>query len=186
MNELTDIIEEDFETSETLVTKDLFNQMIILYNTILNILQDLENSLTFCYLKTYHPSILNTDDLYKELEKISNHYGRQLRLELKIENIPEFQRLLSVNCKIEESKVIYLLSIPINFNIDFELCYLFPIPSKTEDGYVTIIPNNKYLLKSKNLVKSLDSPCIQSSVFQCPSNALNNNAEECEIQLLQN
>lgn len=186
INELTDIIEEDFETSETLVTKDLFNQMIILYNTVANILQDIENSVTFCYLKTYHPSILNTDELFQELEKISKHYGKQLPLELKPENMPQFKKMLSVNCKIEKTKIIYLLSIPINFDIDFELCYLLPIPSKSENGYVTIIPNNKYLLKSSQIVKSLDSPCIQNSVFQCPSSALNNNVEECEIQLLQN
>lgn len=186
INELSDIIEEEFETADTLITKDLFNQLTILYNTLLNILQDIENSLTFCYLKTYHPSILSTDDLYRELEKISEHYGRQLPLELKIENIPAFQRLLSINCKIEKKKIIYLISIPINFETDFELFYLFPIPSKTTHGYVTILPNNKYFLKSNQIVKSLDSSCIQDTVFQCPSTSLNNYADECEIKLLQN
>lgn len=186
ISELVDIIEDDFETSETLVTKDLFNQLIILYSTILNILQEIENSLTFCHLKTYHPSILSISDLYKELEKVSEHYGRQLPLELKLENMPNFQRLLSVDCKIESKRIIYFISIPINFDIDFELCYLLPIPSKTQEGYVTILPNNKYFLKSNNLVKSLDNPCIRGSVYQCPTQALNNNADECEIKLLQN
>lgn len=187
INELTDIIEEEFEAADVLIAKDLFNQLIILYNAILNILQEIENSLTFCYLKTYHPSILNTEDLFRELEKISTHYGRQLPMELKMENIPDFQRLLSVDCRIEDKKIIYLLSMPINFDIDFDLFYLLPIPSKVEEGYVTILPNNKYFLRSKNLVKSLGKPCtLYTSAFQCPNNALSTIAEECEANLLQN
>uniref|UniRef100_A0A8D8R454 Uncharacterized protein n=1 Tax=Cacopsylla melanoneura TaxID=428564 RepID=A0A8D8R454_9HEMI len=36
-----------------------------------------------------------------------------------------------------------------------------------------------------HLVKSLDSICIQSRIFQCSSSQLNNNVEECELRLLQ-
>lgn len=82
----------------------------------------------------------------------------------------------------------FFLSIPINFDIEFELCYLLPIPSKAIERFVTILPTSKYFLKSKELVKSLDSQCTQSStsIFQCPSSALNNNVDESEVKLLQN
>uniref|UniRef100_A0A8D9BKZ6 Envelope protein n=1 Tax=Cacopsylla melanoneura TaxID=428564 RepID=A0A8D9BKZ6_9HEMI len=185
IDELTEIIDESFEAVEILTAKDLYNQLIIMYNTLLNILQEIENSLTFCHLRTYHPSILTTDQLYEELKKISEHYGKKLPIELKMEKMPDLQRLISVDCRLENNKIIYLLSMPINFDIEFDLFYLLPIPSKSSKGYVTILPSNKYFLMYNHLVKSLDSICIQSRIFQCSSSQLNNNVEECELRLLQ-
>lgn len=184
--QLTTIIEQEIQLPNVLFTKDLYNQLIIFYNSILSILQEIENSLTFCALHTFHPSILKASELYTELEKISLYYEEQLPYELKFENLPDFQKLIQVNCKIDKNKIIYFLSLPINFETNFDLFYLMSIPSKTTEGYVTLLPNYRYFLKSKDIVKSLNNQCTPGKVFQCSSFTINNNGDPCGKEILQN
>lgn len=46
---------------------DIYNQLAQLFTMILNVLQDIENSLTFCKLHVLHPSIIKVNDLHDEL-----------------------------------------------------------------------------------------------------------------------
>lgn len=62
MNELSDkllLVNEKINDSiEIEKIRDLLNQLNILYNIILSLIQDIENSLTFCKLGVLHPSII--------------------------------------------------------------------------------------------------------------------------------
>lgn len=182
-----EILKGEIEHQHILFTKDLFNQLIILYNTIFNILQDIENSITFCKLATLHPSIIKSKQLFQEIKRISLHYNEQLPFELKIENILYFESILKIHCKIEKSKIIYFLSIPINYEHEFEIYLLNSIPTKQESKYITIIPNAKYLLKSKsdNKIWPLNQLCTQGiSYYQCPGYLITNQEIKCEQQIL--
>lgn len=182
------VLKGEIDHQNVLYTKDLFNQLIILYNTILNIFQNIENSISFCKLKILHSDIIRPNDLFSELQKISTHYGQQLPFELKIENIIDFESVIKVNCRIEPTRISYFLSIPINYEHDFELFYLNSIPTKHESEYVTIIPDVKYLLKSKNENKiwPLDHLCTQGiRYYQCASHLLTSQRAECEKGILQ-
>lgn len=88
--QLSQIITDTATHQDILFAKDLFNQLIILYNAILNTLQDVENSITFCKLNTMHPSIIKPKDLFLELQKISPHYKNKFPFELKQENVLDF------------------------------------------------------------------------------------------------
>lgn len=182
-NEL--LIRKGAEHQNILFARDIFNQLIILYNTILNILEEIENSLTFCKLKTLHPSIIKPMDLFSELRKISVHYKNQFPYEVNYKNILNFESIIEVHCKIETNRINYLLSIPIDFDTQFDLYHLLPIPTKHESEYFTIIPDTKYILKSKdNLVKPLSDKCTEGKIFHCPSHLQISSKTDCEKQVL--
>lgn len=171
---------------DILFAKDLYNQLIILYNSILNTLQDIENSITFCKLNTMHPSIIKSKDLFSELQRISIHYKNEMPFEVKYENILDFENIIKINCKIDYNEIIYFLSLPIDYETDFNLYHFVSIPSEYESEFVTITPINKYLLKSKNddSIKSLSGICTQGKPYHCASLLQTNSNTSCEENVL--
>lgn len=184
--QLSSFVKNGATHQDILFAKDLYNQLIILYNSILNTLQDVENSITFCKLNTMHPSIIKPKDLFYELQKISIHYKNQFPFEIKYENILDFENIIKINCKVDNDKIIYFLSLPIDYETNFNLYYFLSIPSKYESEFVTIIPINKYILKSKidNSVKSLSDKCTQGKPYHCASHLLTNANTSCEENIL--
>lgn len=176
----------DIKDDDINSTKDIYNQLIILYNILYSLLQDIENSLSFCKIKTVHPSIIKPQQLYSELQRISPYYKEELPFELKPENVPDFEKILDVNCHIENTKIIYLLSIPINFKMNFQLYHLHSIPSFIGPNIVTLITNNKYILKSGDTIKPLKEKCLMKKHYQRPTHFLNNNEVNCEKQIFGN
>lgn len=186
INEFNEIAKGIANHQNVLLTKDIYNQLIMSYSIISNILRDVETSITFCKLSTIHPSIIKPHDLFTELQKISLHYKEELPYELKYENILDFEPIIRVNCKVQNSVINYFLSIPIDFKEQFELYYLLPIPTKSESEFVTIIPDVKYLLKSKNdkIIKALSDICTQGRIFHCSSRLQLNHKALCEEHIL--
>lgn len=178
------IAKSQLQHQDILFGKDLYNQLLILFNTVLDVIREIENSITFCKLGTYHPSIMKTNDLYVELQRISTHYKNQLPFELKLENILDFEKIMKVNCKIELNRIVYFLSIPIDYDKEFELFYLAPVPTKFKSTFVTIIPDVKYLLKSNDVLKPLSDICTYSKLYHCASRLQLNHEATCERQLL--
>lgn len=179
------LIQKGAAHQNILFARDIFNQLIILYNTVLNVLEEIENSLTFCKLKTLHPSIIKPKDLFLELQRISSHYKNQFPYELNFQNILDFESIIEIHCKVEYHRINYLLSIPIDYETLFDLYYLLPIPTKHESEFYSIIPDTKYVLKSKdNLVKPLNDKCTQGKVFHCPSYLQISSKTDCEKQIL--
>ena len=166
--------------------KDICNQLIISYNAILNVFERIEDSLSFCKLKVLHPSIINSKDLFNELLKISPFYTNQLPFEVTYENILNLESLMSVHCKIQNLKIFYFISVPINFEKSFELFYTLPIPTKSNSKYLTIIPHKSYFLKSidNSIVMALNDMCLQGQVYQCQTSLISNTKTDCEQQIL--
>lgn len=186
ISQLTDYVQNELGIDsifDTIIAEQAYNQLIILYNNLHSVLQDIENSLTFCRAHIFHPSILKFEELQRELEKLEKN--SRLGVPLEVENLSDLQKLLQVECRVEELKIIYFLSFPINLDTNFELYHLLSIPSMSNLGYSTIIPPNKYFLKSKNLVKSLNDICTLGNPFQCRKSDINNNLNGCELQILQ-
>lgn len=182
------VMKGEIELQNTLVAKDLFNQLYILYNTILNIFERIETSVSFCKLNVADPSIIKPDELFSELQKIAVHYNQQLPFELSIENIIDFESITKIHCKIELTKIDYFISIPINYEHEFDLYQLYSLPTQYESEYATIIPNTKFLLKSKNSkdIWPLNHECVKTiKHYQCPNYYVTSNKAECEKDILQ-
>lgn len=67
--------------------------------------------------------------MFIELQKISSHYQIQLPFELKFDNILNFESILQINCQSLQQKKNYFISIPINYEKQFELYYLHSLPT---------------------------------------------------------
>lgn len=184
ITQLSEILQDETNHLDLLTTKDMLNQIVILYNIILNEIQNLETSIAFCKIKTLHPSIMKSKDLFLELQKISNHYKNELPFDLTQNNILNFESVIDVNCKIDKNKIIYLLTIPINFEDIFDLFNLLPIPTIHKSEIITIIPDVKYFLKLKNDIMPLSDICAKSKVYQCPNKLRTNHRTPCEEGIL--
>lgn len=185
IQQLNIILNENIQHTHILYAKDIFNQLVILYNTLLNVLSDIDNSLVFCKLGIMHPSIITPNDLFLELQRISFHYNNQLPFEIKIENILDYESIMEVHCQVDTNKINYFLSIPINYEINFEIFYLLPIPTRHSSNFLTIIPNTKYLLKSdQNVIYALHDICTKNKLYQCNSKLLANFQSSCENEVV--
>lgn len=182
--QLSQMMQENSDHTYVFFGKDLLNQLVILYNNILNMLQDIENSITFCKLGTLHPSIITSKQLFEQIEKLSNHYKNQFAFDVKYENILDFESMIKINCKIEPNKIIYFLSIPIDFETKFNLFHLLPIPTTYESEFASIIPNIRYILKADNLIKPLSGICTQSKPYHCSSQLVANFNASCEEEII--
>lgn len=178
--QLTNIIQKEYDIPNVLFAKDLSNQLVILYNTILSILQEIENSITFCHLGTYHPSILKHNELISIMSKIKE----KIQLPFDLNNLASIQKIIDVKCKIENHKIIYFLSFPVNYETVFDLYFLLAIPSLDKNGFSTIIPHNRYFLKTDSNVKPLNRECVLENPFQCYQTDLINAIDVCEKEIL--
>lgn len=180
IDQLANITEGTVTMSQLIVTKELFNQIIILYSTLVSILQDIENSLTFCRMGIYHPSILKSNDLISILK----HVSVNTKIPLNFYSLSEIQSLITVKCKIESNKIIYFLSFPVNYETLYKMYLLLSIPSFNNNGITTIIPKNRYFLRSNTTVKPLNSACELGNPFQCYQRNLDPKISNCELNTL--
>lgn len=173
----------------TFFIKDIMNQIITMYEIINSILQDIENSISFLKLQIMHPSIIKTKDLFNELKKLRKEVKRnQLPLELTLDNILLYEKIIKIDGYILNNKITYILYIPITYPSEFNYYHLFSIPILTQGQFKAIIPRNKYLVKDGLYFAFLSDPCIEvpTQTFICGRLDLQEIKKEtpCEIQLL--
>lgn len=128
--------------------KFLFNYLL---NVIINlkfVILNLENAITFSKLRTLHQSIIDTKDLLEELKSLDNNL--ELPFKPDMNNILEFENIITTKAYIYNSKLTFILEIPIINKIKFDIYHLFSIPKQINGTYMTIVPRKKYLLKSQN------------------------------------
>ena len=158
----------------------------IIFNLVLSTIQDIENSITFCKLNTLHPSIIKSQDLFLEIQKIASHYKNTSPFEVNYNFFKNFQFIIKINCKIDKNQIIYFLHLPVDYDKDFELFYMLPIPTRHESEFFTIIPNTKMILKAKNgdLIKPLFNKCTPGKIYHCEDQMRTNFRASCEENIL--
>ncbi|CAB0010461.1 unnamed protein product [Nesidiocoris tenuis] len=92
--------------------KNLIDHHRILLDVILDAVQDIDNSLTFCKLGALHPSIISPHDLSAELRKISEFYPGRL-LPFHGEMFFDLQPFVKTKCAIGTDEIIYFLDLSI-------------------------------------------------------------------------
>lgn len=179
---LEQLINSSKRYEDLMYAKDLVNQMINLFQVILQILQDIENSITFCSLHTMHPSIITGTELLKELNKISEFYKNQLPFPINSKNIINYENLIKPNCIIKESKIIYFLPIPLIEKKQYNLYYFLSIPNKNSN---IILPSTKFAIRHESEVLPLSDICVLiSNSYHCSSNQVIIKNNTCERNLL--
>lgn len=165
--------------------KETLIQIQNLLQIILIIFEEIENSLTFCKLKTLHPSIISTDELYQEIVKVSKYYKNKLPLTVDNENILDYEQILSITCKITPTKIIYFISLPIVDEEDYELYNLYSVPFKINNTYATTIPTVNYVLKSvNNVIRFVRNNCKGNKINICSYDNIFHQDTSCEKTIL--
>lgn len=185
--EFKNVVNKNAEYQNAFSVAILYNELIVIYSSLLNVIEEIENSITFCKHNAVHPSIIKPNQLYLELEKISKYYPHQLPFEVSLDNILNFESILKVQCKIEPLVITYILTIPIDFAELYNLYYLQSIPTLIESKFVTILPDVKYFLKSKQqqVIIPLRDICTQSNtIYQCLNHQRINSDTVCERNIL--
>lgn len=153
---------------------------------LLDLAQDIDNSVTFCKLGKVHPSIIKPMALSSALRELELFYG---------DKIPKYQGLslwetqthIKVRCYIGEEEIVYFLDVPILHPQPFDLYLLQSVPSFRSTSFVTIIPSSKYALKSQqsNEVTFFNEECEPGPTYSlCPNNLKFAGTYPCETEVL--
>lgn len=165
-------------------TYALLEHYQIVLNLILDVLQDVENSLTACNSGILHPSVISTHNLKTELTKLSKYYQDRF-LDFSGKNLLEIQTSIKVKCFIGTEEIIYFLDIPIVNPTTFKFYQLQSIPTSVQSEYMTIIPALTNFLKADDKIIPLTSSCPVHHYYLCPNYLISPLKTPCEQEFLQ-
>lgn len=151
------------------------------YTLLLIKIQEIETSLTFCRLGILHPSIITTKQFSLEIKKLKD----KLYPNVVDRDILDLEGLSKVNCIMDNDQILYTLVIPILNVEEFELYFMYSVPTKTQSGYITIAPSNRFILKSKfNRSLPLNSICTKGHRYYCLLDKITATPHTCEEEIL--
>jgi Baculovirus F protein len=188
LEQISIIIQGDYRRKQSNIIKDIIIQLINLYEIVISILQDIENSITFARIGVMHPSIIKTEDLFKELLILQQNLGKEkLPIEVKLNNTLLFEKIIKIHSYLSGDKITYILEIPITNPTSFKLYNLHPIPVFSNGHFKTILPKSKYLLRNELYFSFVDDDCVEMTphkyiCFQTDLQKIKE-ADACEIQL---
>nr|CAH7743082.1 unnamed protein product [Callosobruchus chinensis] len=146
----SDLIDTQTYGNNSILLTDTITEIINLYQGIISILRDIENSISFAKLGTMHPSIIKPSYLIKALNSMApKPLAGQLPIEVTLDNIPVFEKLIKISCYTVHRKVIYILHVPIVYPSQFEYYHLYSIPIFHKSQFKVVIPSGKYLVKNE-------------------------------------
>lgn len=174
---------------ELIIFNTIFTQLITAITSIQQILNTLENAVSFAKLNTLHPSIINPIDLLAELKVIDPLITQnKLPFDINEENIILFEKTANVKGYIRGNEIIFIIEIPIVEIKKYNYFHLFAFPIKVRNHYQVIVPKNKFLSLNELKYGFSNEKCneIASSQFICHSLATTTIHEDspCEVQLL--
>lgn len=99
------------------------------YTFLENQIDDIINSITFARLKILHSSIITPNDLVDSLKHISQSLKRNnLPLPISATSIPQYLDIIELKAYQLDSKVVFVLNIPLVEPEEYTLYRIYPIP----------------------------------------------------------
>lgn len=170
------IINENIIWQNLMIIKDIINQLILLTINLIEIISEIETSLTFCNLNKIHSSIINLEDLEKITKQISKL------------SFWDIAAQITSHCKLENNIIEYLLEIPVYENHSNKLLQVTPVPLYIEkEMYMLdinkelIIEKEQKLIKASNCIRNDDKYLCKTNyleINQCISNIIKNQQNE--------
>ena len=170
-----------------MVVSQLSGTLRIMYE----ILERIENAITFSKIGIFHNSIIEPNDLFEELFKANKHLNEgksKFPFEISIQNILYFEKIIKIKSYSKGNQIIFVLEIPIVEAENYNLYHLYSLPIISQNTFKAIIPYSKYLLLNEQNFALFNLHCqeIKPNEFLCQELHLSKvNAEApCEVQLL--
>lgn len=154
------------------------NEIHFIYEEAQKVLDRLHNAITFTRLKILHPSVINTKDLFNSLTKLQKILSTEnLHFEVSYENLNSFIKLMTTDCYIYNSKITFILNIPLFNQIKFNLYKLYAIPTWLELNTLQVmLPDS---------VRLTPDMCYCSKIIT-PDKLLVNRTHFCKTTIMEN
>lgn len=184
-NKIIEISQNVSALQKEINIRDILLHLQTLYDILLNIFTNIENSILFCKQETLHPSIVTLNTLFKEISRISPFYKNRIPIS-QHSSLIDLEKTISVNCKINNREIVYFISLPITDGSEYDLIELYPIPFKSKDKYLSIIPsvNHAIINKESKIVKFLNKGCMRGTMTICEQEYINNQKFDCELSII--
>lgn len=143
-------------------------------------------TITFSKLNVLHPSIITTDELLQQLIKIEKFLPNQLLIKPEISNIELFEQIIQLSAYHTQSRIVFLLNVPITSKIQFALHHSYALP--VIHNSLTQIPTAKYFLNNENTYMFTNDPCMKTrnNIFLYLTTEIKQiKNKSCEEELLQ-
>ena len=138
ITEIKDTVKNIYDWRSVSEIKDALNQLILLTINLIEIISEIETSLTFCSLNKLHSSIIDITML-KEI------VGNSTKL-----NFWEILTLTKSHCRIKNNAIDYIIEIPVYTPIGDNLIQITPIPIFTENKMYMLDISEELLIQKKN------------------------------------
>lgn len=165
---------------------NVYTQINSMAQSILQILETLEEAVAFAKINVMHPSIIEPEDLLDSLLQINKYIN--LPLPVVKEQILNFEALITIKAYWKKTKINFILEVPITDTIQYNLYHLYSCPILHQNTtFQLIIPNQKYLILSDQYYSSSNELCkFIDNYFYCNNLDLINleTNQPCEVQLL--
>lgn len=119
-------------------------------------LEDITNSILFSKTNTLHSAVITPTELYNDLVSSIKYLPklREFPTPLDLSNIHVITNLSELVSYILDSKLIFVLRIPLVYHIEFDFYKTIPVPiphdTEKPDSYAMIIPTKPYIALSKD------------------------------------
>lgn len=134
-------------------TLDICESLMESYTFLENTLNDIINAITFARLNILHSSIITPVDLINSLQQISQSLSKNnLPLPIYSSYIPQYIDIIELQAYQSDSKIVFVLKIPLTNPETYMLYRLYPIPildSRTELHHI-IPTSQKYIARDDN------------------------------------
>lgn len=144
------------------------------------LIDEIENAITFAKFHTIHPSFIHTEEIQDMLHTLEKHYNENNIVRFK--SLRSYYDLLKVQVLFNSGKIIFTINFPIITNETFELYQVIPIPSNN----TLFIPTSLYTLRAltTNYQYMMDLPCPEIEyVTFCPTDSIKP-ADKCMTSAL--
>lgn len=174
-----------FDFNHYLRARNILDQLNLALQTTLQLLTDIENSITFAKIGILHNSIISFENLNSIVDTMLNHHSPEQLLYTHKEELIKYYKVITVDAYYSDHKIVFILHFPLLHPEIFTHYHLYSIPTK---NLTTIIPPSPYLTMSAELYQYDSTPCMHLETMYLCQNTLiiqDNDRKDCIFQILQ-
>ncbi|XP_050505429.1 uncharacterized protein LOC126883802 [Diabrotica virgifera virgifera] len=174
-----------FDFNHYLQARNVLDQLNLTLQIILQLLNDLEEAITFSRVNTLHNSVIKKDEIKWIINKMLEHHKADQLVYIEDEDILKYYDIIKVDAYYSNHTIIFILHFPVLHPNSFTYYHLFPIPTANS---TTIIPPEPYLLISEKSFQYLEEPCARIDTrYLCQEGTMleATKTDDCIKQILQ-
>ena len=163
--EIKDVVKSVYNWRSETEVKDALNQLILLTINLIEIISELETSLTSCSLNKLHSSIIDLTMLKKIVDDNS-----------KI-NFWETSKLIKSHCRIRNNAIDYIIEVPLYTPMGENLIQITPIPIFVKGKMYVLDINEELIIHKKNELIIAEKCVKNKDNYFCDT--MYNKAQKC-------